>query len=150
MIVILLVLILGAAMAQFVLRLGPAYALVRTDQGSCGASTAGSAADGPTSEMAESRVRCPTDARSERSGTRQRSERLATSERPRAVPRRSERAKKMAPGRECRRAWGGLGGFVDIGEPISTPPALAHREPSSFPRGTLVLPGSTEPRESLS
>jgi hypothetical protein len=29
---------------------------------------------------------------------------------------------------------------VDIGEPISTPPALAHREPSSFPPGDARAP----------
>ena len=44
---------------------------------------------------------------------------------------------------------GRAGRLVDLGEPISTPPALAYREPSSFPRGTLVHPGSTGRRESL-
>ena len=54
------------------------------------------------------------------------------------------------PARERGWAWGGLGGFVDIGKPISTPPTLANRSRRASPRGTLVHPESTEARESLS
>src|SRR4051794_2111515 len=58
----------------------------------------------------------------------------------RSEERDEEEREEMASGRERRRAWGGLGGFVEIGEPFSTPPAPTNRMPSSFPPGDALAP----------
>ena len=90
----------------------------------------------------------PCDAVPQRSGgTRQRP---SVAPAPAQVCTAAAGSEKVASGRGCRRAWGGLGGFVEIGEPFSTPPTPTNRMPSSFPPGDALAPRIDGAPKSLS